>query len=261
MARNQVKKKTEKKTCPHCDSTNLEFEGNKLVCMNCGALLDDNSVSSEQERFYSYEDAIKKGKHSYTSRNRPRTRTELKNLKMAISIINNLVNTLHLPYFVKEDAIKHYKQLMREKKPRKDVVPSIAPALVYLVCRKSKIPLPLKRVAEESDAGKSDIVKSYRDTIETLKIEVPPPSIEGLTILLAKKANLRPKTIALARKIAQKLKNDFANIGKDPNGVAAAAVYEAAKRNNEDITQDEVANIASITSITLRNQLEALTCS
>ncbi|NIQ05170.1 MAG: transcription initiation factor IIB family protein [Candidatus Korarchaeota archaeon] len=251
-------KKKKERTCPHCGSTHLEFEGDTLVCTECGTVIENSVISSEQERFYSYEDAVKKGRHSFTSQVVPKTRTERRNLHLAISLIDDLINKLHLPHFIREDAIKRYKQLMREKKLRKDIVPAIAAALVYLVCRRSRIPLPLQRVAEESGVPKSDIVKNYSEILELLRLEVPPPSIEGLAMFLAKKADLQPKTVALSRKIASKLKNEISQIGKDPNGVAAAAVYTAAKRKGEDVTQEEIANIASITSITLRNQLEGL---
>lgn len=243
-----------KRKCPHCGSEDLNFEDSTLVCTECGAVIEEGVVSSEQEPFYSYEDAVKKGKHSFASQTQPKTRTEQRNLHLVISLINDLVNKLHLPYFIGEDAISHYKHLMREKKLRKDIVPSIAAALVYLVCRRSRIPLPFERVSKESEIEKSDLASSYMEIIELLKLEVPPPSIEGLTIQLAKKAGLKPKTIALSRNIASKLKKELI-LGKDPNSIAAAAVCVAAEREGEKISKTKMAQIASVSDVTLRNQL------
>lgn len=241
--------------CPHCDSENVEYEQGKLVCKNCGSILENNVVSPEPDkRFYSYEEAVKEGKHSRTSQATPKTKTDRKNLGLSISLIKNLVNKLHLPYFVRQEAINLYKEVMVRKLLRKDRVPAISAALVYLVCRKSRISLPLERVSEESEIEKSEIIKSYMEIIELLKIEVNPPSIEGLAILFAKKGGFKPETIALARKIANKLKDEYINIGKDPNGIAAAAVYAAAKRKDEEVTQKEIAKIASITEVTVRNR-------
>lgn len=244
----------EDEKCPHCGSDNIRREGEKLVCMDCGSLIENNVVSSEQERFYSYEEAVEKGKHSFTPSPGPKTKTDRKNLRLAISFINDLLNKLHLPYFVKDDAIKYYKQLMQKKKIRKDKVRSISAALVYLVCRKSSIPLSFKRVASGSDIEKSELASSYMETIELLKVEVPPPSIESLAIYIAKKADLKPKTVALARKIANKLEKEII-LGKDPNSIAAAAVYLAAKRKGEEVEKSKMAKIASVSDVTLRNQL------
>lgn len=248
------KKEKGKRVCPHCGSNNLDFEDGQLVCMDCGAVIADNTVSSEQEQFYSYEEAVERSRHSFTSEVTPQTKTDRKNLRLAISIINDLVNKLHLPYFIKEEAIKLYRRMMEKASIRKNSVAPTSAALVYLVCRKSRISLPFERVSKESDVSRSNLIGSYMKTIETLKIDVPPPSVEGLALLFAKKADLTPKTIALARKIAKKLKNEFVDIGKDPNGIAAAAVYTAAKRNEEKATQKEIARIASITEVTIRNR-------
>lgn len=243
-------------TCPHCGSSKISKEGEKIVCMKCGAVIEDSVISSEQESFYSYEDVIKKGRHSYTSYY-PESRTARRNLKMAKSLINSLVNNLNLPYFVGKDAIKRYKELIQEKTVRKDVLSSTAAALVYLICRKSQIPLPLKRIVKESEANTSDIIKRYQEILEVLKIEVSPPSIDGLVLRLAKRAGLRSKSIVLAKKIASKMKESVHQIGKDPNGIAAAAVYTAAKRRDKTLTQEEIAKLASITTITLRSHLES----
>lgn len=243
--------------CPHCNSTQIEEEGEKLVCEKCGVVIEDSVISSEQQGIYSYEDVVKKGRHGFTSYY-PESRTARRNLKMVQSLINDLVNKLHLPHFIGNDALKRYKQLIQEKTVRKDILKSTAAALIFLTCRKARIPIPLKRIVRESDASKKGIVKRYQEIIEILKIEMSPPSIEGLTLGIAKRVDLSPKGIALARKIAKNMKKDIYFVGKDPNGIAAAAVYIAAKRENKTLTQEEIAEIASITTITLRNQLESL---
>jgi transcription initiation factor TFIIB len=46
--------------------------------------------------------------------------------------------------------------------------------------------------------------------------------------------------------------------GKDPSGLAAAALYIAAIKNNEKKTQRDVATVASITEVTVRNRYKDL---
>lgn len=43
-------------------------------------------------------------------------------------------------------------------------------------------------------------------------------------------------------------------MGKDPRGVAAAALYIAGKRRNKQITQKRIAEAAGISEVTLRNR-------
>jgi len=37
------------KTCPHCKSSDLDVDGSRgnTVCMNCGSVLEENSIVSE----------------------------------------------------------------------------------------------------------------------------------------------------------------------------------------------------------------------
>ena len=45
-------------------------------------------------------------------------------------------------------------------------------------------------------------------------------------------------------------------VGKDPKGIAAAAVYLAAQISNYGRTQVEVAQIASVTEVTIRSRVK-----
>jgi len=46
--------------------------------------------------------------------------------------------------------------------------------------------------------------------------------------------------------------------GRGPTGVAAAAVYIAALLKNEKRTQKQVANVAGVTEVTIRNRYREL---
>ena len=46
--------------------------------------------------------------------------------------------------------------------------------------------------------------------------------------------------------------------GKDPMGLAAAALYVACVMENESITQKDLAEAASVTEVTIRNRYKGL---
>jgi transcription initiation factor TFIIB len=48
------------------------------------------------------------------------------------------------------------------------------------------------------------------------------------------------------------------HIGQSPPGVAGAAVYGAAKQADPDITQDDVADVAGVSPVTLSRQWQNL---
>nr|AIF11153.1 transcription factor TFIIB cyclin-related protein (TFIIB, GTF2B, SUA7, tfb) [uncultured marine thaumarchaeote KM3_50_F11] len=46
--------------------------------------------------------------------------------------------------------------------------------------------------------------------------------------------------------------------GKDPMGLAAAALYLACVKNDEDKTQRDIAEAANVTEVTIRNRYKGL---
>ena len=50
----------------------------------------------------------------------------------------------------------------------------------------------------------------------------------------------------------------FNSAGKDPKGIAAAAIYIASKICNENRTQKEISKLAKVTEVTLRMRVKDL---
>lgn len=251
----------EERKCPYCGSEDIGRKGNQVVCRECGAILEDAPVSSEQESLYSYEDVVKEGKHSFASESFD-TRTEKRNFRSATAEINGLVDKLNLSKSISQKAIKLYKRFNDKKMVRGDVIPRTATALVYIGCRKADIPIPLKFISKRSEAELSDTVSRYQGVVEELKIEVSPPSPESLASFFAKKVarkqNLGLEVIPLAGRMVREYKDNIRHWGKDPNSIAAAAVYLSAKKVRGDVTQEEIAEVASVTGLTLRDRLKEM---
>ena len=70
--------------------------------------------------------------------------------------------------------------------------------------------------------------------------------------------HLSPKTQNDALKILDQAKDVELTSGRGPAGIAAAALYVAALINDEKKTQREVADIAGITEVTIRNRYKEL---
>jgi transcription initiation factor TFIIB len=66
----------------------------------------------------------------------------------------------------------------------------------------------------------------------------------------------RTQGSAIAILRAARLKRVVA--GKDPMGLAAAALYIACLQNNEKITQKDIADASGVTEVTVRNRYKAL---
>jgi len=60
---------------------------------------------------------------------------------------------------------------------------------------------------------------------------------------------------SILKKLAQK---NEVSAGKDPMGLAAAALYLACVKNDEDKTQRDIAEAANVTEVTIRNRYKGL---
>ena len=69
---------------------------------------------------------------------------------------------------------------------------------------------------------------------------------------------LNPKTQERAIAILKQAQKKDLISGRGPTGVAAAAIYVASTLENEKRTQREVAEVAGVTEVTIRNRYKEL---
>jgi transcription initiation factor TFIIB len=75
---------------------------------------------------------------------------------------------------------------------------------------------------------------------------------------IASKLNLKRVTEQIAVEILREAKARQELSGKDPRGLAAAALYLSCVKNRDKRTQKEVAEAAGTTEVTLRNRVKGL---
>ena len=74
----------------------------------------------------------------------------------------------------------------------------------------------------------------------------------------ASRIGITEKTKRYAAKVLKISQEHEESAGKDPMGLAAAALYLACVKNGEDITQRDIAEAASVTEVTIRNRYKGL---
>jgi transcription initiation factor TFIIB len=120
------------------------------------------------------------------------------------------------------------------------------------------IPRTLDEISRVSGIEKKEIGRAYRFVRRELDIDVPltDPAhyVPKFTAALKLSGRVQEKAIALLKKaIAKGLIS-----GRGPTGVAAAAVYIASAMDGERRTQKEVADVAGVTEVTIRNRYREL---
>ncbi len=135
---------------------------------------------------------------------------------------------------------------------------SVIAACIYAACRSYNIPRTLDEIAATSDVPRKEIGRTYRFMIRKLGIKVRASSPKDYISRFSSILHLSPKTQNEALKILKKADVSELTSGRGPAGIAAAALYVAALLNGEKRTQREVADVAGITEVTIRNRYKEL---
>ena len=86
------------------------------------------------------------------------------------------------------------------------------------------------------------------------------PIADSLTYVskIAEKNGISGRTQGAAIAILAEARRKRFAAGKDPMGMAAAALYIACLQHNEKITQKDIADASGVTEVTVRNRYKAL---
>ena len=283
------------KRCPECNSINLTYDDQKgeIICNDCGLLIEEKMVDTGHETGGQFDKGEKKGRggaplsiqkfdkglttnvgeiadiyrldHGQTRKflrlkkwqERVSTSIE-RNLRLAMAELRRETSFLSLPNVVRDEAARVYNFVLQRGLVRGRSMESVIAACIYAACRSYNIPRTLDEIANASDVARKEIGRTYRFIIRKLGIKVKPSSPKDYISRFSSILHLSPKSQNEAVKILKKADISELTSGRGPAGIAAAALYVSALMNDEKKTQREVADVAGITEVTIRNRYKEL---
>ena len=181
-----------------------------------------------------------------------------RNLSQAMAELDRLTDKLHIPKSIKEKAAVIYRRALDKGLVRGRSISAIAAASLYAACRTSQTPRTLQELAVHSPLEKKDIARCYRLLLRELKMRMPIPAAQLRVPKIAAKVNVGERTQQAAVEILREAERLKATAGKDPMGLAAAALYIACVMNDEKRTQKMIADASGVTEVTIRNRYKGL---
>lgn len=124
-------------------------------------------------------------------------------------------------------------------------------AALALACRIEEQPWGVKDIATVVPASKQDIRQISWKMNSSLEIKVPPHDAALYIDRYCDELDVSPETRDIAHDIYESCPPHF-NSGT-PTGIAASAIYGAATRCDEVLTQNDVAENADVSEVTIRN--------
>ncbi len=181
-----------------------------------------------------------------------------RNLTFSLSEINRMASQLGLKRNVQEIASKIYRKAVEEGLIRGRSMEGCASAALYAACREAQVPRTLEEVAEVSRMDKRKVGKNYRYIARELDIHLPPTDPTRYVARFGSELGLSGEARVEAIRIIRRAQDEKLTSGKSPTGTAAAAIYIATLKCGERRTQREVAEVADVTEVTVRNRYKEI---
>ncbi len=284
--------------CAECGSADIKNDPKRAesFCNECGMVAEERQIDTTQEwRAFDYEQKQKRDRTgsflTYTRHDKglstsigdqgfsdlykltPSKRASFyrlkrwhrqvstateRNLRYALSELDRISSAIGLPKNIRETTALIYRKAVTKGLVRGRSMESVVAAALYAACRKHNVPRTLDEIAEASNVKKREVGRTYRFITRELGIKLLPTSPVDYISRFASELKLSPKVQEKAIEILNKANKKDLVSGRGPTGVAAAAIYVASTLSEEKRTQREVAEVAGVTEVTIRNRYKEL---
>jgi transcription initiation factor TFIIB len=181
-----------------------------------------------------------------------------RNLAHAMSELDRLASQLGLPRSVKETASVIYRNAINKRLIRGRSIEAMIAASAYAAARQRRVPRTLDEIARNSRITKKELGRCYRLMIHELSLKIPLANPTDYIVRFAAELKVTGTTARKAIDLVNEAKQNGLTAGKDPTGLAAAAIYIAGILEGERRTQREIAETATVTEVTVRNRYKEL---
>ncbi|MFB6134056.1 MAG: transcription initiation factor IIB family protein [Halanaeroarchaeum sp.] len=275
-------------TCPEC-AGRLQSDRLETVCKQCGLVVAEDPIDHGPE-WRNFDDGtnrertgapLTRSRHdrglsteigrSTRLKGRKRRRvarmrtqhdrarvasTAERNQIYAFTEIRRLTGTLSLPESVRDQACVLFESAQDDALLRGRSLEGFAAATVYAVCRTNGIARTVDEVAETARADADELRVAYDAMNRELGLPTGPIPPRSYLPRFASRLEVPPAVETDARSLVEGAETAIG--GRNPGGVAAAALYMAATDTESSITQAAAAAVADVSPVTIRNALDAL---
>ncbi len=177
--------------------------------------------------------------------------------------INQLARKLNIPEHIVETSWKIYTEVAKQKLTMGRSIDGFVTASIYAGIRIHNFPRLLEEIAEVSMMPLRSVHRSLglivRNVFPVLNLKYKPISAVPLVFRFGNDLDLSVQVQKHASDILNSaISHGLRKMGKDPKGLAAAALYMAAKPTTERLTQRQIAEAAHITEVTLRTRAKQI---
>lgn len=181
-----------------------------------------------------------------------------RNLKQAFGELERMASALGLPKPCRETAGVLYRRAVEDGLLPGRSIEAMTTACLYAAARQHGTPRTLVAFASVSRVEKLPVQRAYRYLSAELGLQIEPADPIHYLPQYASELGISDDAERLAREILEAAMERDLHSGRSPAGLAAAAIYGAARLTNERVTQETVGDETGVSSVTVRNRYQEL---
>lgn len=182
-----------------------------------------------------------------------------RNLALALSELDRLASGMGLPRSVRETAAMIYRKATFKNLIRGRSIDGMTAAALYASCRQCLVPRTLDEISTLAHLSRKEIGRNYRFISRKLGLKLMPTTPQDYISRFCSELKLSGDVQMRTKDIIREATEKELTSGRGPTGIAAAALYIASVLCGERRTQREVAEVAGVTEVTIRNRYKELT--
>ncbi|KAL8770545.1 MAG: hypothetical protein Q9209_003801 [Squamulea sp. 1 TL-2023] len=257
-------------TDPKCGSTNLDEENGHLVCQECGIIVQETNIVSDNTFIEtgggeSMRAGVTVGNDASRARVYDPVGARIAGGRHAIRAVAG--HPLNIVQDLQDAAMQVYKLAIANNFIQGRHTRSVAAVCLYIACRKNKGENNKWMLIDFADKCGMNVFKlsmTFKALLKELNLNdnvfgIEPVNTESLILRFAGDMMLGDKTQRIANeavRIVQRMSRDWITEGRRPGGICGAALILAARMNNLRRAVREVVYMVKVAEVTVSKRLE-----
>jgi transcription initiation factor TFIIB len=187
------------------------------------------------------------------------TDSDNRNFSKAFNELEKICSQLHIPSSAKEDAAMLYRKVRKHKLTTGCSINGMITACVYAVCRMRKRPKTQEELLECSQVSDLGELRTCYKRLLELGIDIPTTEPEDYIAKYRSELQLPQSVATNARKLLDLVNQTAIAVGRNPKGVAAAALYIVSRKSGIPKSQSDFSTVCGITDVTIRQRCSEIT--
>ena len=241
--------------CPVCDSTEIDKSISECppICVECGYVIRPDHENSPpiHASMGGHSEVVNEG--TWAETHRIANATE-KRLAEAFEILETLANIVRIPIPIRRETAEIYSKAFLAETTDGRKTAAIVAACVRLASLQARQPIPEDRLIAALHITSGQFHQSCSILREDLDHAPAPPDPADYVAFLDNDLAPDEEVLRSTVQMLDKVTGAQCLVGKDPSGIAAAALY----LSGEQFTQSDVADAIGMSTETIRNRVAEL---